>query len=200
MKIEVFGDSMKMVYGLGNPGMKYERTRHNVGFMVVDHLSQKWNIAVKKKKADALYGIGTMARTRVMLVKPQTFMNLSGYPLGALGAVAEDLIVIHDDLDIPIGQVRVKTGGGTGGHKGLESIVSVFGTRDFLRIRFGIGRPPENLDPSDYVLGRFGKEDGDLVQEQIVDAASAVELCVRGEVTKAMNLFNKREKENSPAE
>jgi len=192
--------SMKMIYGLGNPGTKYERTRHNVGFMVVDYLSGKWNIPVKKRKAEALLGLGTVNRFQVMLVKPQTFMNLSGYPLGALGAVVEDLIVIHDDLDIPLGQVRVKMGGGTGGHKGLESIVSVFGSRDFLRIRFGIGRPPEGRDPSDYVLCRFGKEDTDLVQEQIVDAASAVELCIRGEVTKAMNQFNKREKEPAKKE
>jgi peptidyl-tRNA hydrolase, PTH1 family len=191
---------MKMVYGLGNPGTKYERTRHNVGFMVVDYLSAKWNIPVKKKKAEALFGMGTVNRIQIMLAKPQTFMNLSGYPLGALGAVVEDLIVIHDDLDIPLGQVRVKMGGGTGGHKGLESIVSVFGTRDFLRIRFGIGRPPESWDPSDYVLGRFGKEDGDLVQEQIVDAGTAVELCIKGEITKAMNVFNKREKNSAQSQ
>jgi PTH1 family peptidyl-tRNA hydrolase len=186
---------MKTIYGLGNPGTRYEKTRHNAGFMVVDCLSARWNIPVKKKKAEALYGLGTVDRVQVMLVKPQTFMNLSGYPLGALGAVAEDLIVIHDDLDIPLGQVRVKMGGGTGGHKGLESIVSVFGARDFLRIRFGIGRPPEGWDSSDYVLGRFAKEDTDLVQEQVVEAVSAVELCIKGEITKAMNRFNKREKE-----
>lgn len=189
---------MKMIYGLGNPGTRYERTRHNVGFMVVDYLSGKWNIPVKKRKAEALFGTGTVDRLQVMLVKPQTFMNLSGYPLGALGAAAGDLIVIHDDLDIPLGQVRVKMGGGTGGHKGLESIVSVFGTRDFLRIRLGIGRPPVGWDPADYVLGRFAKEDADVVREQIVDAASAVELCVRGETTMAMNRFNKREKTGIP--
>jgi peptidyl-tRNA hydrolase, PTH1 family len=188
---------MKIIYGLGNPGTRYEQTRHNVGFMVVDHLSQKWNIPVKKKKADALFGIGTIAKVQVMLAKPQTFMNLSGYPLGALGAVGEDLIVIHDDLDIPLGQVRIKTNGGTGGHKGLISIVSEFGTNQFIRIRFGIGRPPENWDPSDYVLGRFAKEEKDTVQEQIIAASSAVEQCIKGEVTKAMNFFNKREKENS---
>jgi peptidyl-tRNA hydrolase, PTH1 family len=192
---------MKMIYGLGNPGTRYEQTRHNVGFMVVDHLSQKWNIPVKKNKADALFGIGTISKVQVMLVKPQTFMNLSGYPLGALGAVAgEDLIVIHDDMDIPLGQVRIKTNGGTGGHKGLISIISEFGTNQFIRIRFGIGRPPENWDPSDYVLGRFTKEEKDAVQEQIIAAASAVEQCIKGEVTKAMNLFNKREKNNSSTE
>ena len=132
---------MKIIYGLGNPGMKYERTRHNVGFLVVDYRSGRWNIPVKNTKANALYGLGTVSRIQVMLAKPQTFMNLSGYPLEALGALAGDLIVIHDDLDIPLGQVRVKMDGGTGGHKGLESIVSVFGTRDFARIHLGIGRP-----------------------------------------------------------
>jgi len=186
---------MKVIYGLGNPGSNYERTRHNVGFMVVDHLARKWGIPLRKKKADVLSGTGRIEGIEAMLAKPQTFMNLSGLPLNPLHIDAPDLIVIHDDMDIPLGQIRVKTGGGTGGHKGLISIKGALSTGDFIRVRFGIGRPPERWDPSDYVLGRFPKEDLDTVQEQIVMAASAVELCLKGEVTKAMNTFNKREKD-----
>lgn len=184
---------MKVIYGLGNPGRRYEQTRHNVGFMVVDHLASKWGIPLKKNKADVVFGAGVVSGVKSMLAKPQTFMNLTGVPLNPLSIHPDDLIVIHDDMDIPLGQVRVKTGGGTGGHKGLNSIKGALGTGDFTRIRFGIGRPPAEWDPSDYVLGRFAKEDHDLVQEQIVRASEAVELCLKGEVTKAMNLFNKRE-------
>jgi PTH1 family peptidyl-tRNA hydrolase len=183
---------MKVIYGLGNPGRRYELTRHNVGFMVVDHLAKKWGIPMKKKKADVIFGTGKVAGIEAMLAEPQTFMNLSGAPLNPLYTKSEDLIVIHDDMDIPLGHVRVKTGGGTGGHKGLISIKGALSTGEFLRIRFGIGRPPEAWDPSDYVLGRFAKEDYDTVQEQIYKAAEAVELCLKGEVTKAMNTFNKR--------
>jgi PTH1 family peptidyl-tRNA hydrolase len=183
---------MKVIYGLGNPGRRYEQTRHNVGFMVVDRLAQVWGVAVKKTKADVEYGTGRVAGVQAMLAKPQTFMNLSGEPLGPLNIHTDDLIVIHDDMDIPLGQVRVKTGGGTGGHKGLNSIRAALGTGDFIRVRFGIGRPPAEWDPSDYVLGRFAKEDHDTVQEQIVAACEAVELCLKGEVTKAMNAFNRR--------
>lgn len=183
---------MKVIYGLGNPGRRYELTRHNVGFMVVEFLCRKWGIPMKKKKADVVFGTGRVAGVDVMLAQPQTFMNLSGVPLGPLYVKPEDLIVIHDDMDIPLGQVRVKTGGGTGGHKGLVSIKSALGTGDFLRIRFGIGRPPEEWDPSDYVLGRFAREDLDMVEEQIVAAAEAAELCTKGEVAKAMNSFNRR--------
>jgi peptidyl-tRNA hydrolase, PTH1 family len=183
---------MKVIYGLGNPGKRYELTRHNVGFMVVDFLTKKWGIPMKKKKADVIFGTGKIAGVEAMLCQPQTFMNLSGAPLNPLYVKSEDLIVIHDDMDIPLGQVRVKTGGGTGGHKGLISIKGALSTGEFLRVRFGIGRPPLEWDPSDYVLGRFAKEDHDTVQEQIIKAAEAVELCLKGEVTRAMNTFNKR--------
>jgi PTH1 family peptidyl-tRNA hydrolase len=112
--------------------------------------------------------------------------------LNPLYIKAQDLIVIHDDMDIPLGHIRVKASGGTGGHKGLMSIKAALGTGDFLRIRFGIGRPPDEWDPSDYVLGRFARQDHDTLQEQIVMAAEAVELGLTGEVTRAMNSFNKR--------
>jgi PTH1 family peptidyl-tRNA hydrolase len=165
--------------------------------MVVDHLALRWGISMKKKKAEVIFGTGKIAGIEALLAEPQTFMNLSGVPLNPLYIKSEDLIVIHDDMDIPLGQVRVKASGGTGGHKGLISIKGVLGTGDFIRIRFGIGRPPEAWDPSDYVLGRFLKEDKDIVQEQIHKAAEAVELCLKEEVTIAMNKFNKRAGEDS---
>lgn len=186
------GDAMKLIYGLGNPGGRYERNRHNVGFMVVDHIAWKWGIAVKRMKVDVLCGSGRVAGVETTLAKPQTFMNLSGAPLRMLHVDAEDLVVIHDDMDIPFGQIRIKKSGGTGGHKGLESIRGALGTGEFLRVRFGIGRPPGDMDPSDYVLEDIPPADREGLVEQIEKAASAVELCVRGEVTRAMNAFNRR--------
>ncbi|MBP6938551.1 MAG: aminoacyl-tRNA hydrolase [Deltaproteobacteria bacterium] len=186
------GDAMKLIYGLGNPGGRYERNRHNVGFMVVDHIARKWGISVKRMKVDVLCGSGRVAGVETTLAKPQTFMNLSGAPLRMLHVDAEDLVVIHDDMDIPFGQVRIKKSGGTGGHKGLESIRGALGTGEFLRVRFGIGRPPGDMDPSDYVLEDIPPVDREGLVEQIEKAASAVELCVRGEVTRAMNAFNRR--------
>lgn len=183
---------MKLIYGLGNPGGRYERNRHNVGFMVVDHIARKWGIPVKRMKVDVLCGSGRVAGVETTLAKPQTFMNLSGAPLRMLHVDAEDLVVIHDDMDIPFGQVRIKKSGGTGGHKGLESIRGALGTGEFLRVRFGIGRPPGDMDPSDYVLEDIPPVDREGLVEQIEKAASAVELCVRGEVTRAMNAFNRR--------
>jgi len=183
---------MKLIYGLGNPGGRYERNRHNVGFMVVDHIARKWGISVKRMKVDVLCGSGRVAGVETTLAKPQTFMNLSGAPLRMLHVDAEDLVVIHDDMDIPFGQVRIKKSGGTGGHKGLESIRGALGTGEFLRDRIGIGRPPGDMDPSDYVLEDIPPVDREGLVEQIEKAASAVELCVRGEVTRAMNAFNRR--------
>jgi PTH1 family peptidyl-tRNA hydrolase len=142
------GDAMKLIYGLGNPGGRYERNRHNVGFMVVDHIARKWGISVKRMKGDVLCGSGRVAGVETTLAKPQPFMNLSGAPLRMLHVDAEDLVVIHDDMDIPFGQVRIKKSGGTGGHKGLESIRGALGTGEFLRVRFGIGRPPGDMDPT----------------------------------------------------
>lgn len=184
---------MKIIYGLGNPGRSYERNRHNVGFMVVDHLAKKWGISLKRKKAQVLFGAGKAAGVEVMLAKPQTYMNLSGLPLDPLHVDAGDLIVIHDDMDIPFGQVRIKKSGGTGGHRGLESIRGVLCTGDFIRIRVGIGRPPSDMDPSDYVLVDIPHHDRDILSGQIDKAAAAVEMCLKGEVAMAMNTFNRRE-------
>ena len=189
------GVQMKLIYGLGNPGDQYKYTRHNIGFLVVDYLSEKWRIPLKRRKNRIVCGEGLVDRIPVMLAKPHTYMNLSGEPLKTASIDPGNLIVIHDDMDIPCGQVRVKSGGGTGGHKGLISIVEALSDEGFIRIRCGIGRPGNGCDPKDYVLGLFTREDLPAVGSQIEDAAAAVELCVRGEVTKAMNVYNRRDRD-----
>lgn len=187
---------MKIIYCLGNPGRRYLDTRHNIGFLVADFLSSRWRIPLKSGADELVSGKGTAQRTPVMIAKPQTFMNLSGMPLRRLSFELEDLIVIHDDMDIPAGKVRVKIGGGTGGHRGLDSITGAIEAERYVRIRCGIGRPEEGSDPSDYVLGEFTEAELPAVRKQIEDAASAVEMCLREGVAKAMNTFNKRDKEN----
>ncbi len=188
---------MKLIYGLGNPGRRYEYTRHNIGFLVADFLASKMGIPLKKAGSDMVCGKGVFRRVPVMIAKPQTFMNLSGTPLKNMSLDPEDFIVIHDDMDLPAGTVRVKFGGGTGGHKGLDSIVDSFGGGMFIRIRCGIGRPEDGCDPSDYVLGLCPEQDLPSVRKQIEDAASAVEICLREGHVRAMNLFNRRPRDPS---
>jgi PTH1 family peptidyl-tRNA hydrolase len=188
---------MKMIYGLGNPGERYKLTRHNIGFIVVDFLSEKWHISIRNVRTDIAYGKGQIDKVAVMLAKPYTYMNLSGIPLGVLDIQPEDLIVIHDDMDIDFGKIRVKAGGGTGGHKGLESIIDEIGSEDFIRIRCGIGRPANGCDPSDYVLGQFANEEMQAVEKQIRDASDATRMCLKEGFVKAMNAFNRRDIDNS---
>jgi PTH1 family peptidyl-tRNA hydrolase len=186
---------MKMIYGLGNPGIRYTRTRHNIGFMVVDYLSSKWHIPIHTTSADLAYGKGHIDKVAVMLAKPYTYMNLSGIPLEELNVTARDLIVIHDDMDIDFGKVRVKFRGGTGGHKGLDSIITVLESDNFIRIRCGIGRPAKGCEPSDYVLGQFTNEEMPVVEKQIGDAADAARICLMQGVIAAMNAYNRRDKD-----
>lgn len=187
---------MKIIYGLGNPGAKYLMTRHNVGFMVADLLAREYDIVLKKKSSGMYTGIGRIDGIGVMLAKPFSYMNLSGEPLRQLSFKPTDLIVIHDDLDIPFGQVRIKSGGGTGGHKGLMSITTALGTPDFVRIRCGIGRPEAEQDPADYVLEAFAQSQMDTLSDEIARAAAAVRTCLVDGAEKAMNIFNRRESDN----
>jgi PTH1 family peptidyl-tRNA hydrolase len=189
---------MKVIYGLGNPGRQYEYTRHNIGFLVADFLSEKWRIPLRSLTGELICGKGNAQKSQVLIAKPQTYMNLSGGPLRRFSLDPGDLIVVHDDMDLPRWDVRVKLGGGTGGHKGLESIIAALGTDSFLRVRCGIGRPDTFMDPSDYVLGLFPVEGIEDLKRQIGTAASAVELCLREGHAKAMNVFNRRR--NNPRE
>ncbi len=186
---------MKVIVGLGNPGAEYATTRHNVGFMVIDRLVSDLDAAVKKKMFRALVGRGQIGDEKVVLAKPQTYMNLSGEAVGALlnwyKLAATDLIVIYDDLDLPLGKLRIRPKGGPGGHKGIQSIIRVLGTENFPRIRIGIGRPSWSGFEADYVLGRFASEEAEEIKEALDLAAKAVHCIVLEGVDRAMNIYNK---------
>ncbi|WP_330250348.1 aminoacyl-tRNA hydrolase [Nocardia sp. NBC_00565] len=181
-----------LVVGLGNPGPEYERTRHNVGFLVADVLAQRvgGRFAVHKKSGADLLQARLDGR-QVLIAKPRTFMNLSGRPVAALAKFFSvpltEVIVVHDELDLPFGQVRLKRGGGEGGHNGLRSVSSALTTKDYLRTRIGIGRPPSRQDPADYVLKPFSSVERKEVPVIVEQAADAVELLLRVGLEPAQN-------------
>jgi PTH1 family peptidyl-tRNA hydrolase len=183
-----------VVVGLGNPGRKYERTRHNAGFLAVDELARRLDINISQEKRHSLIGRGRIEAGQIVLAKPQTYMNKSGKAVAAVMedayVSAGDLIVIHDELDLPLGSVRIKTGGGHGGHNGLRSIIEVIGTSDFIRVRIGIGRPEPGMDAADYVLSPLLPDEKQAAAEAACRAADAVLAIVSQGVSKAMNLFN----------
>ena len=186
---------MYLIAGLGNPTAKYENTRHNAGFDVIDVLAQKYNIKVTENKNKALCGTGIIEGEKVMLVKPQTFMNLSGESISAILNFYKmdpttQLIVIYDDITLAPGKLRIRKKGSAGGHNGIKNIIARIGTQDFMRIRVGVGEKPADWDLVDYVLSRFSKEDRKLVEEAMEDAADAAAMMVRGEVDRAMNEYN----------
>ena len=187
---------MKIIVGLGNPGRKYERTRHNAGFMALDELAKSLHADVAQDKYHALIGKSLIDSEAVVLAKPQTFMNDSGRAgatiLRETYATVSDLIVIHDELDLPLGTVRVKTGGGHGGHNGLRSLIEQLGTPDFTRVRIGIGRPGPGRETADYVLSPFLAEERQTAAEAVVKAAEAVRLIVKAGPAAAMNTFHKK--------
>ncbi len=184
----------KLVVGLGNPGRKYASNRHNVGFQCLDRLAQAWGFSFRKRKHKALLAEGEMAGLRVILAKPQTFMNLSGNAVGRLARFyrvsPENILVIYDDLDLPLGKIRLRPEGGSGGHKGMKSIIERLGTHGFPRLRVGIGRPAHS-DPVDYVLSDFTPEQRITVEDAYESVVSAVELWVAEGIEAAMNRYNK---------
>ena len=186
---------MYLVAGLGNPGAQYERTRHNLGFRVIDVLADNLKTALSEHENQALWGEASLSGERIVLVKPLTFVNLSGQCIKALlkefSIVPQELIVIHDDLDLHLGEIRLKGRGGSGGHKGVESIVASLGTENFARVRLGIGRPPGRQDPADYVLRPFTKRQQEQVDFILGEAAQAVISIIKYGLEKAMNVFNK---------
>jgi PTH1 family peptidyl-tRNA hydrolase len=185
---------MNLVVGLGNPGKGYAHTRHNLGFRCINHLGKVHGIPVKQRQCQAQVGIGRIDATEVVLAKPGTFMNNSGKSVKSLmqrfRATPEDILVIHDDLDLPLGKIRLYHGGGSGGHKGIGSVADYLGSRDFLRIRVGIGRPPEGVDPVDYVLSGFSPNETAAVETAIATAAEVIESVFRDGVEAAMNKYN----------
>ena len=185
---------MKIIVGLGNPGDRYRETRHNIGFHVVDELACRWRSTPWKHRFEAEVS-EHRADGPVLLVKPQTFMNLSGVAVREAvkfyKAAANDIIVIHDDLDLPAGRLRIRERGGSGGHRGIGSILAELGTDEFVRVRFGVGRPPEGWDSADYVLGKFAKDEQERIRDAVMKAADAVEAIMKEGAAPAMNRFNR---------
>ena len=184
-----------LVVGLGNPGDKYFYTRHNAGFLAMDYISQKCGATVNKSKFKALVGEATIAGKRVLLMKPQTFMNLSGDAVieaaNFYKIPIENIIVLSDDVNLDVGRMRVRKSGSDGGQKGLRSIITRFGNDNFPRIRFGVGKKPHpDYDMADWVLSNFSQSEFKSVCSRFDDVSKAVELIVSGETDKAMNLFN----------
>ncbi len=185
---------MKIIVGLGNPGLRYAGTRHNTGFSVLTALSDKYKIPVKKKECKALTGHGVIAGEKVVLAMPQTFMNLSGEAVIALlnfyKCTAEDLIVIYDDIDLDVGRIRIRCQGSAGGHNGIKNIIQNIGTDSFDRIKVGVGHKPEDWDLVDHVLGRFPREELPVMRETVERAAEACAAIVEHDAAYAMNHFN----------
>lgn len=192
---------MYIIAGLGNLDRQYEGTRHNVGFDVIDRLSDKYDIAVDTKKNRALIGKGIIEGQKVILAKPQTYMNLSGESIRGLVDYYKideehELIVIYDDINLGVGQLRIREKGSAGGHNGIKNIISCLGTQVFPRIRVGVGEKPARYDLADYVLGHFSKAERELMSEGYDHAVTAVRMILSGRIGDAMSEFNRKKKEN----
>jgi PTH1 family peptidyl-tRNA hydrolase len=185
---------MYLIIGLGNPGSRYQFTRHNIGFMVLEKIAARWEVDLKQKSFDALWNRGKIAGTNVLLAMPQTYMNLSGNAARKLLVYfkvdVSNLIVIHDDLDLPFGAVRLKSGGGDAGHKGLKSIITCLGSADFMRIRMGISKPSDRTPVEDYVLQRFNSDESNLLQQNIQFASEAAAEIVTSGMQQAMAKYH----------
>ncbi|MBQ2752755.1 MAG: aminoacyl-tRNA hydrolase [Firmicutes bacterium] len=189
---------MKVIAGLGNPGKEYENTKHNVGFRVIDKIAEDNNINVNKLKFKAFIGEGTINGEKVMLVKPQTFMNLSGESIKQILAFykvpAKDFFVIYDDTSLPLNAIRIRQKGSAGGHNGIKNIIQHLGSDVFDRIKVGIGEKPSGWDLADYVLSKFSKDDEPLIRQGIDKAAKAAEMMLKVGTEKAMNEMNRIER------
>ena len=190
---------MFLIVGLGNPTKQYEKTRHNIGFDVMDALADKYNISISENKHKALCGKGVIEGMKVVLAKPQTYMNLSGESVAELVNYYKldpesELIVVFDDISLEPGNIRIRKKGSAGGHNGIKNIIAMTGTQNFMGIKVGVGEKPKGWDLADYVLGRFSTEDRTKVEEAIGHAMDAAVLMMQGEVDKAMNDYNSKSK------
>lgn len=188
---------MYLIAGLGNPDKKYEHTRHNVGFDVIDELAEKYNISISEKKHKALLGKGVIEGQKVVLAKPQTYMNLSGESIAELVHYYKidpetEMIVIYDDISFAPGNLRIRQSGSAGGHNGIKNIIKCLGTQEFMRIKVGVGEKPKNWDLANFVLGHFSKEERENLEDAIGRAMEAVGYMINGDVAKAMNEYNKK--------
>ena len=183
-----------LLIGLGNPGREYKDTRHNIGFMLIDQLAERIGARGMKVQSKAIITSGLYEERKLILAKPQTYMNLSGQSVQGLlhfyKIPLENLLVAHDDLDLPYGTIRIRPGGGPGGQRGMANTIELLGTKDFPRLRLGIGRPPGRMDPKDYVLQNFSKDELKLMPELLSRAAdAALEFVMKG-LNAAMNKYN----------
>lgn len=194
MREEMVEDFMKVIVGLGNPGKNYDMTRHNVGFMVIDKIAEAYDIRVDRLKFKALVGEGRIQREKVLLMKPQTYMNLSGESVQELLSFykvkKEDLIVIFDDISLKLGSTRIRLKGSAGGHNGIKSLIAHLGSDEFQRIKVGIGEKPDGWDLTDYVLSRFTKDEKNALKKGIDRAQLALELMLKDGPQAAMNQTN----------
>lgn len=185
---------MYLIVGLGNPESEYSKTRHNMGFNVINELSKKYNIPVEKSKFKGLYGTGIIENEKVALLKPQTFMNLSGESLIEIvnfyKIPLENIIIIYDDIDIEPGNIRIRKSGSAGTHNGMKSIIEHLGTTEFSRIRVGIGKPAEHIDMITHVIGGVSKSDLETLQIGVEKARDAVIEILKNDISSAMNKYN----------
>lgn len=185
---------MNLIVGLGNPGKAYANNRHNIGFRCINELAKLQGIPLAQRGRQAQFGIGEIAGKEIVLAKPRTFMNLSGKSVKLLmqrfQVTPSDVLIIHDDLDLPLGKLRLYSGGGSGGHKGVESIITEVGSQDFTRLRVGIGRPQEGGYAADYVLSDFSSEERVVIEGTIARVAEAVLCLLREGIVAAMSKYN----------
>ena len=195
---------MKAIIGLGNPGMKYAGTRHNIGFDAVTAIADKYNLSINNKKFKGVYADGHIAGEKVLLVQPQTFMNLSGECVREVAdfykLTPDEIIIICDDINLDVGRLRIRKKGSAGGHNGLKNIIAHLGTEEFPRIRVGVGEKTEGWDLADYVLARFDKDSEPVIREALANVVGAVETWISEGIDAAMNRFNvsaKKKEESS---
>lgn len=188
---------MFLIVGLGNPGRKYEKTRHNIGFDAIDYIAEKYHISVSDNKHKAICGKGVINGQKVILAKPQTFMNLSGESVREIINFykidpEDEMVVLFDDISLAPGNIRIRKKGSAGGHNGIKDIIAQTGTSDFKRVKIGVGEKPAGWDLADHVLGHFDNADRKLVEEALEDVCEATSLIVMDEIDKAMNDFNQK--------
>lgn len=185
---------MKLIIGLGNPGRKYANTKHNVGFEAIDALAQTYNISVNKSKFQAFFGEGFIGHHKVILIKPQTYMNLSGESVQPFVSwykmSPEDILIIYDDVSLDPGILRIRQKGSAGGHNGIKSIIQHLGTSEFQRIKIGIGKKPQGWDLADYVMSRFTNPEMKIIEEAMKDVTGATQMIIEKGIQDAMNKYN----------
>lgn len=190
------GQTLKLIVGLGNPGKKYEQNRHNIGFMIVDRFAKHHGIILSIKKKKAVFGRGKCNGKDVVILKPQTFMNLSGeavlYLASFLKIKTIDIVVVADDTELPLGKIRVRQRGGSGGHNGIKSLIYSLKSENFPRVKFGIGRPPANskIELYDYVLDDFSSNEKETLENELNNAVEALGVVITDSINEAMNKYN----------